>query len=298
MRLFLLILIFTGSLNAYAQYSGSVIVGGDLDKFYPVTWTDGGWHVNSASEITIARSSSHTDGGFRGSIIAAFKYHTTMWGHLSNFIDAEIYQDLDPSKQFIGGWRDATTNNVSNVIIIWLRGENTTYYYHSTHPVSVATYDGVANNLPYQEGNGPAHSYKMAIDAYVNRLGTTQTGTAYFLGSGTSLFNGSVAIGTTDAKGYKLAVAGDMIAESVKVKQQGAWPDFVFAKDYKLPSLAEVEKHITARSHLPNIPSAEEVKANGIDLGEMNAKLLQKIEELTLHLIEMKKENDLQRKDI
>lgn len=101
--------------------------------------------------------------------------------------------------------------------------------------------------------------------------------------------DGNVGIGTTDPKGYKLAVAGNMIAESVKVKVQGTWPDYVFAKDYKLPSLSETEIHIKEKGHLPGIPSAVEVKENGIELGEMNKKLLQKIEELTLHLIEQNK---------
>lgn len=103
--------------------------------------------------------------------------------------------------------------------------------------------------------------------------------------------SGNIGIGTTDPKGYKLAVAGNMIAESVKVQLQSTWPDYVFSKNYQLPTLQETEKHIKEKGHLPGIPSAEEVKANGIDVGEMNAKLLQKIEELTLHLIEMKKEN-------
>ncbi len=102
--------------------------------------------------------------------------------------------------------------------------------------------------------------------------------------------NGNVGIGTSDTKGYKLAVAGNMIAESVKVKLQVNWPDYVFAEDYDLLSLKETEKQIKEQGHLPGIPSATEVKVNGIDLGDMNAKLLQKIEELTLHLIEKDKE--------
>ncbi|TKC02815.1 hypothetical protein [Pedobacter frigoris] len=102
---------------------------------------------------------------------------------------------------------------------------------------------------------------------------------------------GNLGVGTTDTKGYKLAVAGNMIAESVKVKLQGTWPDYVFLPSYKIPTLQEIEKHIKEKGHLPGIPSAIEVKANGVDLGDMNAKLLQKIEELTLHLIEIKKEN-------
>lgn len=68
------------------------------------------------------------------------------------------------------------------------------------------------------------------------------------------------------------------------------WSDFVFKKEYKLPTLEEVENHIAEKGHLENIPSEEEVLKNGINLGEMNAKLLQKIEELTLYVIEMKKD--------
>ncbi|AFD06644.1 hypothetical protein [Solitalea canadensis] len=104
--------------------------------------------------------------------------------------------------------------------------------------------------------------------------------------------DGSLGIGTTDTKGYKLAVAGNMIAEQVTVKLKGNWPDYVFTPSYNLLSLQETEQHIKEKGHLPGIPSAEEVKNNGVDLGEMNAKLLQKIEELTLHLIELKKENE------
>ncbi|PTS94695.1 hypothetical protein DBR11_22735, partial [Pedobacter sp. HMWF019] len=95
--------------------------------------------------------------------------------------------------------------------------------------------------------------------------------------------NGSLAIGTADPKGYKLAVAGNMIAESIKVQLQTAWPDYVFKDDYKLISLQETEKHIKEKGHLPGIPSAVEVKSEGIDLGEMNGRLLKKIEEMTLH---------------
>jgi len=104
--------------------------------------------------------------------------------------------------------------------------------------------------------------------------------------------DGNVGIGISDTKGYKLAVAGNMIAESVTVKLQNTWPDYVFAKSYQLPTLQETENHIKEKGHLSGIPSASEVKANGIDLGEMNAKLLQKIEELTLHLIHQNKKND------
>jgi hypothetical protein len=102
---------------------------------------------------------------------------------------------------------------------------------------------------------------------------------------------GNVSIGTSDPKGYKLAVNGNIRVREIKVENNN-WPDYVFTKDYQLPTLQEIETHIKEKGNLPGIPSAAEVKADGIDLGEMNAKLLQKIEELTLYLIEMKKENN------
>lgn len=100
---------------------------------------------------------------------------------------------------------------------------------------------------------------------------------------------GNVGIGTTNLKGYKLAVAGNVIAESVIVALQGQWPDYVFKAENKLLSLKEVEQYVQANSHLPEMPSEAEVRKEGIDLGQMDAKLLKKIEELTLHLIQQNK---------
>ncbi|KRD57945.1 hypothetical protein ASE40_16495 [Flavobacterium sp. Root935] len=98
---------------------------------------------------------------------------------------------------------------------------------------------------------------------------------------------GNVGIGTKSPD-CKLAVNGTIHSKEVKVDMNG-WSDFVFKKDYSLPTLQEVEKHIAEKGHLENIPSEEEVLKNGINLGEMNSKLLQKIEELTLYMIEQDK---------
>jgi hypothetical protein len=95
-----------------------------------------------------------------------------------------------------------------------------------------------------------------------------------------SIVNGNVGIGTPTPS-TKLAVNGNIRAREVKVETIN-WPDYVFTKDYQLPTLQETETHIKEKGHLPGIPSAAEVKANGIDLGDMNAKLLQKIEEIIL----------------
>ncbi|WP_217607270.1 hypothetical protein [Chitinophaga sp. GbtcB8] len=108
--------------------------------------------------------------------------------------------------------------------------------------------------------------------------------------------DGSVGIGTTNPQA-KLAVNGDVFAKKIKVTQTG-WPDYVFGEDYALPSLAVVEKYINEHKHLPGIPTATAVEKEGLDLGEMNKQLLQKVEELTLYLIELKKENGQQNQRI
>lgn len=89
---------------------------------------------------------------------------------------------------------------------------------------------------------------------------------------------------------YKLDVAGKIRADEVVVNTTGA--DFVFAKDYRLPSLYEVELFIKKNKHLPGISTASEMKENGMNMSEMQTKLLQKIEELTLYVIELKKDNE------
>ncbi|PWG77993.1 hypothetical protein DDR33_24580 [Pararcticibacter amylolyticus] len=120
---------------------------------------------------------------------------------------------------------------------------------------------------------------------------------AKFNGTGDSFIRGNLAIGTDNSKGYKLAVAGSVIAESVKVKLQAAWPDYVFSETHTPLRLSEVETFIKDNGRLPEIPSATDIKKDGIELGDMNALLLKKIEELTLYLIEKDKQVEALKKD-
>ncbi len=99
----------------------------------------------------------------------------------------------------------------------------------------------------------------------------------------------SVGIGTTSTFDYTLAVNGSIGAQGVVVESTSAWPDYVFSPDYKLRELSEVEKYVNTNKRLPDIPSNEEIDKNGINLGEMDAKLLQKVEELMLYIIEQDK---------
>jgi hypothetical protein len=99
--------------------------------------------------------------------------------------------------------------------------------------------------------------------------------------------SGNVGIGTTNPT-HKLAVNGTIKAKEVIVET--GWSDYVFADDYALAPLAEVEAHIKEHKHLPGIPSAAQVAANGVSLGEVQAALLAKVEEITLHQIAQQKE--------
>ena len=104
--------------------------------------------------------------------------------------------------------------------------------------------------------------------------------------------NGAVGIGTTGiASGVKLQVGGKVKCQEVEVAVT-PWPDHVFKAGYSLLPLNEVEAYVNANKHLPGVPSEEEVAANGVNVGSMNATLLQKVEELTLYMINLQKEND------
>jgi hypothetical protein len=115
--------------------------------------------------------------------------------------------------------------------------------------------------------------------------------------SGVSNLNGKVSIGTQKITSgihtdYKLSVDGKIVTKSLFVTTVG-WADYVFATNYSLKPLKEVESYILANHHLPNVPSATEVEQNGLDISDMQRIQMEKIEELTLYLIELKKENEL-----
>ncbi|UGU18116.1 hypothetical protein LS482_09575 [Sinomicrobium kalidii] len=131
----------------------------------------------------------------------------------------------------------------------------------------------IGGTLPDGGGN-------VVVSAKVGRVNYGED--SFFLG-----YNGNAGIGTTSPDA-KLAVNGVIHSKEVKVDLNG-WSDFVFKEDYNLPTLEEVEQHIKEKGHLKDIPNTKEVKENGIHLGEMDAKLLQKIEELMLYTIEQEK---------
>ncbi len=173
--------------------------------------------------------------------------------------------------------------------------------YWARHNMTMGTIPGSYNhNVFMLKPGGASNGFLFSkFEMYTADSETEKTKKVQIHSYGTSFFNGgNVGIGTEDTKGYKLGVKGKIAAEEVKVALYNAWPDYVFESDYNLPTLQQVENHIAENGHLEDIPSAAAVKENGIQLGEMNAKLLQKIEELTLYMIEQNKINEQQQRQI
>jgi len=106
--------------------------------------------------------------------------------------------------------------------------------------------------------------------------------------------NGAMLMGSNSSRtatGYALSVTGKIICADIVTQAPSAWPDYVFSPDYNLLPLDKLEKTIKQDRHLPNIPSAEEIADNGLSLSEMSKKSMEKIEELTLYVIELYKQN-------
>lgn len=177
---------------------------------------------------------------------------------------------------------NATANGASsagNVGIGTLTPIAPFHVFTNTDTYGIVTGDGSNSNLRISGTTGGPTGY-----------GLLQT----FIGGGATAGGilslqrdaGNVGIGTSDTKGYKLAVNGSAIATAVFVKLYSTWPDYVFKPTYQLPSLTEVKAYIDQNQHLPEIPSEQEIATNGQNLGEMNKLLIKKVEELTLYLIE------------
>lgn len=188
-----------------------------------------------------------------------------------------IHGSDDPSVTHFGGIYDAQTGLKLVSTTDYKFSPQSTYTYHRTY----LYYDPNTSDRQYfyaprmEVINGNEPSIESLLAPSISQTGNT-------------LIAGKVGIQTNDPGNYELAVNGEIRAKEVRVET--GWSDFVFEKDYVLRSLKEVETFISDKKHLPEIPSSQEVALNGINVGSINSKLLQKIEELTLYIIQMNKE--------
>ncbi|MBT1699006.1 hypothetical protein KK083_19080 [Fulvivirgaceae bacterium PWU4] len=204
----------------------------------------------------------------------------------------------------------------SGTDLFWVRGEGNAYLLgkfgigtnnpegqlqiDNANPMMVIGYDEKVTSgqstLRFYSGVATPTVYANGFDIVYNKTVTTDR--LSFMDGGSievlTLANGGmVGIGTTTPDA-KLTVKGNIHTQEVLIDLAGAVtpPDYVFEENYNLSTLAEVEAYIKANKHLPEVPSASEMLRDGMNVTEMNMLLLKKVEELTLHLIELKKENE------
>lgn len=134
------------------------------------------------------------------------------------------------------------------------------------------------------------HGNIAELEAYGTAASSPPSSGTTTSGIYTDTVTGNVGIGTTNPNGYKLAVNGAIHAKEVVIESDPSlWPDYVFAENHSLMSLDAVEAHIKEHKHLPGVPSAQEVSEKGFGVAQMQAAVLEKVEELTLHVIEQEK---------
>ncbi|WP_462248819.1 LytTR family transcriptional regulator DNA-binding domain-containing protein [Ferruginibacter sp.] len=150
----------------------------------------------------------------------------------------------------------------------------------------------IDNNEIQARSNGAATNLFLQNSGGNVRIGNGSFLSTHKLGvAGDVVVTGGLRVGDEILPaGYKFGVDGKAICTELLVRLVPNWPDYVFNKNYQLPELNEVENFIRKNNHLPGIPSAKTIETNGLNIGEMQKLQMQKIEELTLYIIELKKE--------
>lgn len=294
---FLFLFIFTLSTNAQWTDNGNNITTQDKVGIGATDVSNGLLTINGDTNLNLLRLEND---GLGKEATLRFRSKSTSGGMLHS--DISLYATGANNQGFLGfkvphnntvnGGYDMVINQSGNVGI------------GTTTPTELLDIAGTGLRIG-------SNNFNLADQAYINLYeGINHHGIRFHLNGNTNKFSlitrlnqvdeeviiipywgtnaGNVGIGTSNPDA-KLAVNGDIHTREVKVDLIG-WPDYVFKKQYNLPTLEEVEEHIKQKGHLKDIPTAKEVEENGIYLGEMDSKLLHKIEELTLYTIEQQKE--------
>lgn len=242
-------------------------------------------------------SGKQNTSGSNNTFIGAASGYDNSSGDYNTFVGTSTGENSGGnSNTFIGN--NAGTNSISddNIYIGNKAGHN---YALGNNNICIGSNAGInalgSNNIfiGYYAGHDITESDRLVIN-------NSSSSTPIIYGD---LSTNQIGINTTNLpsglyEDYKLAVNGKIISSKAKALATGDWPDYVFDDDYQLKELSEVETYITSNKHLEGIPSIDEINEEGYHLEEMDALLLEKIEELTLYTIEKQKKIDVLKKKL
>jgi hypothetical protein len=305
------LIVFDVNTYSFWMYRGDIMGGwAELQHTYQNNWDVSGFYNNNSGNIGIGTSSpsekltinatnpairflnANTEKGFlqtTGSDMVLGTYNTNTTGNIHLNIrgvnrmtvasDGNIGVGItSPVGRFqIGSGSVAGLASHGYLMLGAENGKNLVF----DNSEILARNNGNYSNLYLQNGGGNVYIGDPSNFNSAHRLGV----------EGNLVVTGAIRIGTTvTPSGYKLAVDGKAICTELLVRLVPNWPDYVFHKNYKLPGLKEVEDFINKNNHLPGIPSAKTLEANGMNVGEMQKLQMEKIEELALYIIQLGKE--------
>ncbi|MBU1115315.1 MAG: fibronectin type III domain-containing protein [Bacteroidetes bacterium] len=255
-----------------------------------------GANVTTYSSIGLAASttyyyqvSAYNAGGDSPIDVGIYGFDTTLPNppSLPDMVSASAVS----SSEITVSWNDESTNE-DGFKIYRSTSSGGSYPQIGTVGANVTSYSNTglaANTTYYYQVSAYNAGGDSPIDVGIYASATTLSNSLWASnGTDISYNDGNVGIGTS-IPNRKLTVKGKIHASEIKVDSNVPHPDYVFEDDYELMSLTEIDKYVSKYKHLPEIPSALEVKSNGLSVGEMQSKLLTKIEELTLYIIEQNK---------
>jgi hypothetical protein len=269
-----------GTISKVQFYADTTLIGQATTAPYTFTWTNpdpGNYTINVvATDNTGTVNSASTN-----IAIESLNYFWSTTGNIATGGDTSFVGTVDSNRLAF------RTKNIERMSIlptgnIGIGTITPTAQFHTTGSVRLAglTSDSTKTRVLVSDTSG--NLYYRSASSLTGRW-QYANGTVYDSAD-------NIAIGTSNPQGYKLAVNGTAIFTKAKVKSAGTWPDYVFAKDYPLPNLKDLEQYLQTHHHLPEIPAQSEVQREGIDLSEHAAALLKKVEELTLYVIQQDKQ--------
>lgn len=285
--------LFNGSAETLILQSsgGKVRLGNGFDfsntKLHVSTGVDAGIATNQSGYLMLGMSTAENLVFDNNEILAR-----------NNGVAATLFLARDGSKVQLGNGTEGTGTklHITSGNDVDLSNANSGYLMMGSQTGTNLVAD--INEIQVRNNGAASHLYLQNNGGSVFIGDATDFNSSHRLGvNGNTVITGALRVGTTvTPAGYKLAVDGKVICTEVLVRVVANWPDYVFDEQYQLRPLPDLEAFIRKHHHLPGIPDAAAMEANGISLGEMQKLQMQKIEELTLYIIELRKEIDALKK--